>query len=171
MDDVQYMSADGNVEKIKAKHKLGLTAGVETQYQVWPHIGLSGGLMYSNEGFHFDEMGDVDEWKASLHFLNVPLLVNYYIVPNVLPGLSLKTGVQLGYLLQSKEKLAGQTATNTDAYHRVGISIPAGVSYEYHNVVVDLRYNIGLSNLCDRVLDETWRSNSLWLTLGYQFGK
>lgn len=171
MDDVQYMSADGNVEKIKAKHKLGLTAGVETQYQVWPHIGLSGGLMYSNEGFQFDEMGDVDEWKASLHFLNVPLLVNYYIEPNVLPGLSLKTGVQLGYLLQSKEKLAGQTATNTDAYHRVGISIPAGVSYEYHNVVVDLRYNIGLSNLCDRVLDETWRSNSLWLTLGYQFGK
>ena len=36
--------------------------------------------------------------------------------------------------------------------------------------MLDLRYNIGLSNLCNhKVLDETWRSNSLWLTLGYQF--
>lgn len=170
VDDVLYMDGNGKTESMKAKHKWGLTAGVETQYQMWSQLGLSMGLMYSNEGFQFDEMGDAGKWKQSLHFLSVPILANFYVEPNMLPGLSLKAGVQVGYLLQGKETQMGNTATNTDSFHRVGISIPAGISYEYCNLVVDLRYNIGLTNLCNHeVLDETWRSNSLWLTLGYQF--
>lgn len=171
VDDVLYMDGNGKTESMKAKHKWGLTAGVETQYQMWSQLGLSMGLMYSNEGFLFDAKGDMDEWKQSLHFLSVPVLANFYVEPNMLPGLSLKAGVQVGYLLQGKETQMGNTATNTDSFHRVGFSIPAGISYEYRNIVVDLRYNIGLTNLCNhKVLDETWRSNSLWLTLGYQFG-
>ena len=169
MDDV-YLDVNGT-ETMKAQHRWGLTAGVETQYQCWSQIALSAGLMYSNEGCQYDKKGDVDEWKQSLHFLSVPLLVNFYIEPDLLPGLSLKTGVQLGYLLQSKETLMGTTNTNTDSFHRVNVSIPAGISYEYRNLVADLRYNIGVSNLCNhKVLDETWRSSSLWLTIGYQFG-
>ena len=170
MDDVQYMNDNGNTETSKAKHRWGLTAGVEAQYQCWSQIAISAGLMYSNEGCQYDKMGDVGEWKQSLHFLSVPLLVNFYIEPDILPGLALKTGVQLGYLLQSKESLLGTTNTNTDSFHRVNVSIPAGISYEYHNFVADFRYNIGVANLCNyKVLDETWRSNSLWLTLGYRF--
>lgn len=170
VDDVLYMDGNGKAESMDAKHKWGLTAGLETQYQMWSQLGISVGLMYSNEGFRFEEKGDVDEWKQSLHFLNVPVLANFYIEPNMLPGLSLKAGIQVGYLLQGKETQMGKTDTNTDSFHRVGISIPAGISYEYHNLVVDLRYNIGLNNLCNhKVLDETWRSNSLCLTLGYQF--
>lgn len=170
MDDVQYMADNGNMEVAKALHRWGLTAGVETQYQCWSQIVLSAGLMYSNEGCQYDHKGDVGEWKQSLHFLSVPLLVNFYIEPDILPGLALKAGVQMGYLLQGKETLMGVTNTNTDSFHRVNVSIPAGISYEYHGIVADLRYNIGLTNLCNhKVLDETWRSNSLWLTLGYQF--
>lgn len=171
MDDVQYLNDNGNMETSKALHRWGLTAGVETKYQCWSQIALSAGLMYSNEGCQYDKKGDVGEWKQSLHFLSIPLLVNFYIEPDILPGLSLKTGVQLGYLLQSKETLMGVTNTNTDSFHRVNVSIPAGISYEYRNLVADLRYNIGLTNLCNhKVLDETWRSSSLWLTIGYQFG-
>lgn len=170
VDDVLYLDGNGKTESMKAKHKWGQTAGVETQYQMWSQLGISIGLMYSNEGFLFDEKDDVEEWKQSLHFLNVPVMVNFYVEPNMLPGLSLKAGMQVAYLLQGKETLMGNTATNTNSFHRVGISIPAGISYEFHNWVADLRYNIGLTNLCNhQVLDETWRSNSLWLTLGYQF--
>ena len=171
VDDVLYMDDSGKTESMKVKHKWGLTAGIETQYQIWSQLGLSMGLMYSNEGFQFDEMDDLGDWKQSLHFLSVPILANFYIEPNMLPGLSLKAGVQVGYLLQGRETQMGNTATNTDSFHRVGLSIPAAISYEYRHIVVDLRYNIGLTNLCShKVLDETWRSNSLWLTLGYQFG-
>ena len=170
MDDVLYLDGNGNTESQSIKHQFGMTAGVEAQYQCWSQIGISMGLMYSNERCHFENNGDMGEWKQSLHFLNVPLLVNFYIEPNMLPGLALKAGVQLGYLLQGKETLMEVTNTNTDSFHRMNVSIPAGISYEYRNFVLDLRYNIGLSNLCNhKVLDETWRSNSLWLTLGYQF--
>ena len=161
---------DNGTETMKAKHRWGMTAGMETQYQCWSQLGISVGLMYSNEGCWYDNKRDVDEWKHSLHFLSIPLLANFYIDPKILSGLSLKTGVQLGYLLHSKETLMGTTNTATDSYHRVNVSIPVGISYEYYHLVADLRYNIGLSNLCNhKYLDETWRDNSLWLTLGYQF--
>ncbi|MBQ8713139.1 MAG: PorT family protein [Prevotella sp.] len=171
VDDVQLdVNGTETMTTQEVKRKWGLTAGVETQYQCWSQIGISMGLMYSNEGFQFDEMGAGGEWKQSLHFLNVPVLVNFYLEPDMLPGLALKAGVQLGYLLQSRGTMMGVTDTNTDSFHRLGVSIPAGVSYEYRNLVADLRYNIGLTNLNDfKTLDETWRCNSLWLTLGYKF--
>ena len=160
MDDVLYLDGNGNTETSKAKHRWGLTAGVETQYQCWSQIAISAGLMYSNEGCQYDNKGDIGEWKQSLHFLSIPLLVNFYIEPNILHGLSLKAGVQVGYLLQGMETLMGTTNTNTDSFHRVNVSIPASISYEYHNFVADLRYNIGVSNLCNhKVLDETDRKS------------
>lgn len=168
--DVAHDDGNGQMAFAKAKHKWGLTAGVEAQYQAWSQIGLSVGLMYSNEGYSFGKVADVGEWKQSLHFVSVPVLVNFYIEPDMLPGLALKAGVQVGYLLQGKETMYGTTASNTDAFHRVNVSIPAGISYEWHNVVADLRYNIGVTNLCNlSVLDETWRQSSLWLTVGYRF--
>ena len=116
MDDVLYLDANNNTQAMKAKHRWGLTAGVETHYQCWSQIAISAGLMYSNEGCQYDTKGDVGEWKQSLHFLSVPLLVNFYIEPNILPGLALKAGIQVGYLLQSKESLLGATNTNTDSF-------------------------------------------------------
>ena len=98
-------------------------------------------------------------------------MVNFYIEPNILPGLALKAGVQFGYLLSGKSKTGSETLTNTSDFKRVNISIPAGISYSYKNFVADLRYNIGLMNLCNVDLDveDSWKTNSLWITVGYQF--
>lgn len=171
VEDVYHDDGNGDMVAASAKHKWGLTAGVEGQYQAWQQLGISFGVMYSNEGYDFGKVADVGEWKQSLHFLSIPVLANFYIEPDLLPGLALKAGVQVGYLLQGKETLYGITATNTDAFHRVNVSIPAGISYEYRHFVADLRYNIGVTNLCrSSALDETWRTGSLWLTLGYRFG-
>ena len=171
VDDVYHLDNSGAAVSAKAKHKWGLTAGVEGQYQAWQQLAVSFGVMYSGEGYDFGKVADVGEWKQSLHFVSVPLLVNFYIEPDLLPGLALKAGVQVGYLLQGRETLYGVTATNTDSFRRMNVSIPAGISYEYRHFVADLRYNIGVTNLCrSSVLDETWRTGSLWLTLGYRFG-
>jgi hypothetical protein len=52
----------------------------------------------------------------------------------------------------------------------MNVSIPAGISYSYRNFTADVRYNIGVANLCNvSMIDKSWRTGSLWITLGYHF--
>ena len=52
---------------------------------------------------------------------------------------------------------------------KLNLSIPIGVSYEYGNVVLDLRYNLGLSKTNKEGNDNKLRSDLLQITLGYKF--
>jgi hypothetical protein len=170
VNDLWVMMQDDNNElRASAKRRWGFVGGVDAEYQAWQQIGVSVGAFFSTEGYTYGDIKDIGKVSQSLYYLNVPVLVNFYIEPNILPGLALKAGIQVGYLLKG-EHTSGSTETNTDNYKRVNVSIPAGISYSYRGFVADLRYNIGISNLCNMgVLDESWKLNSLWLTLGYQF--
>lgn len=170
VNDLWVMKQDDNNElRVSAKRRWGFVGGLDAEYQVWQQIGVSAGAFFSTEGYTYGDIKDIGKVSQSLYYLNVPVLVNFYIEPNILPGLALKAGIQVGYLLKG-ESIFGSTETNTGSYKRVNVSIPAGISYSYHGFVADLRYNIGISNLCNMgVLDESWKLNSLWLTLGYQF--
>lgn len=170
VNDLWVMKQDDNNElRVSAKRRWGFVGGLDAEYQVWQQISVSAGAFFSTEGYTYGDIKDIGKVSQSLYYLNVPVLVNFYIEPNILPGLALKAGIQVGYLLKG-ESTFGSTETNTDNYKRVNVSIPAGISYSYRGFVADLRYNIGISNLCNMgVLDESWKLNSLWLTLGYQF--
>ena len=156
---------------VSAKHKWGFVGGLEAEYQAWQQIGISAGAYYSNEGYTYGDIEELGKVTETLHFINIPVLVNFYIEPNILPGLALKAGVQFGYLLSAKNKTGDMTTTSTSNFKRVNISIPAGISFSYKNFVADLRYNIGVMNLCNIELEveDSWKSNSLWITVGYQF--
>ena len=52
----------------------------------------------------------------------------------------------------------------------VAFSIPLGVSYEYENVVVDARYNIGLTRISDIKYVKSPKSQVIEFTVGYRFG-
>ena len=170
VNDLWVMKQDDNNElRVSAKRRWGFVGGLDAEYQVWQQISVSAGAFFSTEGYTCGDIKDIGKVSQSLYYLNVPVLVNFYIEPNILPGLALKAGIQVGYLLKG-ESTFGSTETNTGSYKRVNVSIPAGISYSFRGFVADLRYNIGISNLCNMgVLDESWKLNSLWLTLGYQF--
>ncbi len=157
---------------IGAKRKWGFVGGVEAEYHAWQQIGISAGAFYANEGYTYGDIEDLGKVTQTLHFINIPVLVNFYIEPNILPGLALKAGVEFGYLISGKYKDAKTSLTNTADYKRFNISIPAGISYSYKHFVADLRYNIGLMNMCNKVVEveDSWKTNSLWFTIGYQFG-
>lgn len=52
----------------------------------------------------------------------------------------------------------------------VAFSIPLGVSYEYENVVVDARYNIGLTQISNLEGVKSPKSQVIEFTVGYRFG-
>ncbi|MBQ8656246.1 MAG: PorT family protein [Prevotella sp.] len=150
---------------VKSGRRLGLVAGAEVSYRYVQPLSTAVGVWYSREGFSLDF--PAGESKSHFDFLNFSAVENFYVTD----GLAIKAGLQLGYMLSGESALADGSSQDLDKfYKKVNISVPVGVSYEYRQVVLDLRYNIGLTNLCDvELLNETWRTNSLWLTLGYQF--
>ena len=172
---------------IKSKRKWGLTAGADVEYQIHRSLAMSLGVFYSDEGFRAEHGEYEDEYhytpqpgfkmKWNLRYVNVPLLAHFYIEPNMLPGLSLKAGVQFGFFVKNNYSAEYLNDSHTKASGeikydraRLNISIPAGISYSYRNFVADLRYNIGVTNIKKEVMeDSSCHSNSIQLTIGYQF--
>lgn len=149
---------------VKSKRRIGFVAGAEVEYRYMQPLSTALGVWYSGEGFRYTETeGDA---HTNLDFLNFSAVENFYVAD----GLAVKAGLQLGYMLNVKSVVDGHSEDIGNSYKKLNLSIPVGLSYEYRNVVLDLRYNIGVTNLCDlSLLDEKWRTNSLWLTAGYRF--
>lgn len=145
--------------------RIGLAAGAEFEYGVTDMIGVSAGLVYSMQGYKFSE-GNVDT-TVKLDYLNVPILANVYVAP----GLAVKLGVQPGFKLSSKVKMEGsgtsiEGESDDDGVKEFDLAIPVGVSYQYQNIVLDARYNWGVT----KVFDDGDSKNSVFqITLGYKF--
>ena len=175
---------------LKSRIKPGLMVGFDAEYQATSDLFMSLGLQYSRQGSRFPDFERKDgefvegysDWHTDLDYLNVPLLFGYRIAK----GFSVKAGLQLGLLLGGKEKMSytditildGGTRKQGDAvpretdvkdvYKSIDISIPLGVSYEYENVILDARYNFGLTRI--HQLDVVKSRNSvIQLSVGYRF--
>ena len=143
-------SVGGDVD---GDYKAGLAVGAEAEYHVSPLIGVSAGLLYSQQGCKWSvEDEDVDvKWKPA--YLNIPILANFYVAN----GLALKAGVQPGFMV------AKDDAKEVNTFD---FSVPVGISYEYMNICLDARYNIG----CTKVWKDVKGCNSVFqVTLGYKF--
>lgn len=145
--------------------RIGLAAGAEFEYGVTDMIGVSAGLVYSMQGYKFSE-GNYDT-TVKLDYLNVPILANVYVAP----GLAVKLGVQPGFKLSSKVKIEGsgtsiEGESDDEGVKGFDLAIPVGVSYQYQNIVLDARYNWGVT----KVFDDGDSKNSVFqITLGYKF--
>lgn len=143
----------------KDKARIGFVAGLEGEYYAADWFGLAVGLNYAQQGFKF-EAEDYKE-TTKLDYLNVPIVGNFYVAK----GLALKTGFQFGFLMNAK--LDSQDIK--DLCNKVNFAIPVGVSYEIENVVLDLRYNIGLNKTNKTDNGNKARTDLIQITLGYKF--
>lgn len=148
-----------------AKYKAGFVGGVEAEYHISPLVGISGGLLYSMQGA---KVKDTDA-KMKMDYLNIPILANVYVAP----GLALKAGIQPAFNLSNKVSVDGVTvdydkyAPNGAKVKSFDFSVPVGISYEYMNVCLDARYNIGVTKVSD--FDDAGCNSVFQLTLGYKF--
>ncbi len=163
------------------KFKAGFVGGVEGEYHFSKLVGLSVGVLYSQEGnklkdgstsFYEDgkNIGGLStNQKLNLAYINVPILANVYVAK----GLAVKAGIQPGFKVSAKNKfeasIAGKSASyneDLEGVNSVNFSIPVGISYEYANVCLDARYNIGVSHMFK---DGDVTGQVFQLTLGYKF--
>jgi hypothetical protein len=151
--------------------------GLEAEYMVTDNFSLGLGAIVSNQGAKYTSDGaDATDATVDLDYVHIPILGSYYL----LPGLAVKVGVQPGFKMKAKVKGDGATV-DLDEYFRLlnplldadmkvnsfTFSIPVGVSYEYRNVVVDARYNWGLTKVLNQ--GDAFYNRVFMLSLGYKF--
>ena len=158
---IGFLSGDwSSASGVDRKSRFGVLAGVEGEYYVNDWFSAALGVNYAQQGWKF-KGGGISE-TTKLDYLNIPIVGNFYITE----GLALKTGVQLGCLLSAKE----ESTSVKDYYEKMNISIPIGISGEYKNFVLDVRYNISLTKINKNSNSENkYRSDLFQITLGYKF--
>lgn len=143
--------------------RIGLAAGVEAEYQATDIFSVSAGLIYSMQGNKAKEDGVTLTTK--LDYINIPILANVYVTK----GLAVKLGVQPAFNVSDKQKLSGGKASVESedvGAESFDFSIPVGLSYEFNNVVIDARYNFGVTNIAE---GGDSKNSVFQFTLGYKF--
>lgn len=83
---------------VDRKSRTGFLAGVDAEYYATEWLGVAAGLAYAQQGWKFEGGGETETTK--LDYLNIPITANFYIAQ----GLALKTGVQMGFLVNAKRE-------------------------------------------------------------------
>lgn len=175
-DELYAFSSDEGDVMLKSKTKAGLIIGADLEYTISPMWGAVIGLNYAQQGCQFDtyiEPSTMEEMKFRqyLHYLNLTIMPKCYLGS----GFAVETGVQVGALLSAKSKMEenGKESSCVDMknyYKKLSASIPIGLSFEYENVQLRLRYHIPLNNILDIDADTKEKNSQLSFTVGYRFG-
>lgn len=178
-----------------AKHKPsyapGVVAGMEVEYQLMAPLGISVAALYSQQGCHYSpftvyesesKAEGTDNYNYKWQYLNIPVTANLYANEFV----SLRVGLQAGVYLSGKshyeiaeiniDKNGHKTNGNVTIFDEkmqnmkpVVWSIPVGFGLEYDHVLVDVRYNIPLSQAGNGEFLKGCR-NKVWsFSVGYRF--
>jgi hypothetical protein len=123
-----------------------------------------------------------EKYREKLDYVQVPLMFNQYVAE----GLAVKVGVQMGFLVNAKVSytlneatldkegdVVSETRTNFETdikktLRTMDFSIPIGASYEYQNVILDLRYNFGIKSIHKDKDMPKEKNTFLLFTVGYR---
>lgn len=143
--------------------RIGFVVGTELEYQATDLLGLSAGLLYSQQGCKVDDNGTL-----KLDYINIPLLANVYVAK----GFAVKLGLQPGFLINDKAKVSDSgVSVETglgDLSKNFVLSVPVGISYEFSNIQLDARYNWGVTHALSAE-GESSNSSAFMITVGYKF--
>ena len=160
-----------------AKTRTAFTVGGEFGYVASPKVALSFGAMYSQQGCKAKFQGI--DGTIKMDYINVPVIAACRVTDN----LSVKVGLQPGFLINDKVKISSNgvdaevgleesyKAAGMDVtLHKFDLSIPVGISYDFNNVELELRYNAGLTNILSVPGGDGTKNSVFQFTIGYKFG-
>ena len=177
-------------DEIKSKNQAGFMAGADVEYRATEYVGVSLGAYYARLGYRYADYETVENadkkqyWgiknhHADIDYIQVPLMLKGYVTRQFVAMVGVQAGFRCGDAKFSYEETSLEKDKYGATYYKdtkkvegtlaaksMNISIPVGVSYEYMNVILDARYNIGLTKLNDV---EHPKNNFLTFTVGYRF--
>jgi len=156
--------------------RIGFVGGAEFEYQATPIFSITAGALYSQQGIK--STGEGVTGTIKMDYVNVPILANFYVAK----GFAVKAGIQPGFLVNDKVKVeVNGTSAEVDLEKAlrsggmedakvkdIDFSIPVGISYENNQLIMDARYNFGVTKAITGNGEST-KNNVFQITLGYKF--
>ena len=109
------------------------------------------------------------EVTSKTDYVNIPIMANIYLVQ----GLALKLGIQPAFNVNASYTASTQGIDVSASLSDFGVkvksfdfAIPVGLSYEFNNIVIDGRYNIGVTKMVE---NDDSKNSVFQFTLGYKF--
>ncbi len=134
-------------------NKTGFHAGAFAALKFNDKVALQGELLYSQQG------SEVNLGDFNLDYVNVPVIVKYYLVQ----GLNIQLGPQFGFLvndeLPSESDFNNPESMDFSAVMGLGYDLPFGLR-------IDGRYNLGLTDISKNV---DGKNQVITISLGYSF--
>ena len=141
--------------------KTGFHVGGLAHIHISRHFAVQPELYFSTQGGQ-DEGEDI---KLKLNYINLPVLAQYMFDE----GFRLQTGPQIGFLTGAESKTGNVEVDVDDQIQSIDFSWVFGGSYLFSNGFgVDVRYNLGLSNISDISAYEA-KNRVFQLGVFYQF--
>ncbi len=153
--NLSAQSSDVHSENLKHPFAIGGNGAIFGEYFLNQDMSLAAELQYSLQGRHdkYPEKHGNYVYTQLTHYINVPVLFNYYLVDG---KLDLQAGPQFGFCLGGKEIVKYKTGnasgnSNTkmvkDAYNVFDFAIVAGANWFFtDNFFVGARYQFGITN-------------------------
>jgi hypothetical protein len=160
--NVSTINYSNNAE---ADYRTGFHLGALSHIHITPSFSLQPEVYYSSQGAKIPYNGNT--MNLNLSYVNVPVLLQY----NFANGFRLQGGPQVGFLVGVSDKVNDVEVNtySTDNFKTVEVALPLGLSYlGYSGLGVDVRYNIGLSNI-NKVTPPTAKNNVFQVGAFYLF--
>ncbi|MFH6995562.1 porin family protein [Flavobacterium sp. FlaQc-48] len=164
--------------------KTGFTTGVMIEIPMAKNFSLQPELLYSQQGSKtsfYDQDVTNSNYKSTieLNYLNIPLMLKYYIVK----GFSVQAGPQIGILLKANNKYEDnflgyenhETFNLKDYSTGIDTSVNFGLGYQFKDkFYTDVRYNVSYSNVfkdgdANHFIDGDMKNRVFQVTIGYFF--
>ncbi len=138
-------------------------------------VAVQGDIVYSVEGVRFEDTSNPGELlDLTNSYINIPVVAKFFVVPGIL---NLQGGLQYGILTSSlidgQEDYEFDTGTLTtvkDQFKSGGTSVVFGLGAEFSKLMLEARYNLGVSDLnASDLTTEKLKSGVIQLSLGFRF--
>lgn len=130
-----------------------ITAGLVIELPISEKFSFQPEILYSGQGTS----------SAILTYLNVPLMGKY----EVLKGISLEAGPQIGFLLSAKDN--DTDVSIKDEFTNVAVGVGFGLGYQFNNgLFFNTRYHLGVSNISN-IEGVSSKNRFLQVSIGYFF--
>ncbi|MGL4805181.1 MAG: porin family protein [Bacteroidales bacterium] len=146
----------------KYKSLVALNAGIGLEYYILNKISASTEVFYNQIGFHESHSNDSYIYTNKTNFIDIPVIVRYYICDN---RLNMLLGGQIG--IQT-----GKRNTDTSSkmnFNQLNWGIPIGIGYNFKfGLLFEARYTQGVSNIFPDSRKKT-TNRSFSISCGYKF--
>ena len=160
------LTQSGSSPESGLKNKSGFNGGVLASVPLFNSFYLQPEIVYSSQGTSISNGGVTGD--LNFNYLNVPVLFKYQSAL----GIFAETGPQAGFLLSANAKAGGQSEDMKSSSQSFDFSWAIGAGYKIPviNLGIDVRYNLGLTNVAKDSGDETIKNSVFQVGLFYMFG-